>query len=128
MNKTVARLLGEAAPLAIDAPGQPEAHGSELEYTTNPTVERLFSMWQGGNHEAVALRILDALDQYEDFMELAFKIGQDGAIELGRIMDQLTSGQTSPHRYDELSDQDIPLKIGKNPKADNVQLAAGDSE
>ncbi len=129
MNSTVAKLLGEQAAVApppAEAPPQAQA-APEQDYS-NPTVDQLLAVWQGGNHEAVALRVLDALDHYEDFLELAFRIGHEGALELGRIMDELTSDQKSPHHYDTLSDQDIPLKAGKTPRPSEVDLAAGSPE
>lgn len=123
MNKTVARLLGEDSVPPVDAPEvQPAATA------INPSVQQLLAVWQAGNREAVALRVLDALDHYEDFLELAFQIGHEGALQLGRLMDDLTADQESPHRYDKVTDQDIPLKFGKQPKTVDVSGAAGDQE
>ena len=122
MNNTVARLLGEDVP-PVEAP---EAEPATT--AINPSVQQLLALWQTGNREAVALRVLDALDRYEDFLELAFQIGHEGAIQLGRFMDDFTSDQESPHRYDKITDRDIPLKFGKQPKTVDVSGAAGDQE
>jgi hypothetical protein len=117
----VARLLGEDedtkpadAHDAVDSPKTAEAPATSGDYS-NPTIDQLLQLWQSGQHEAVALRVLDALDMYEDFLELAFRIGHDGARELGHIMDEFTSHETSPHEYDRLPDEDVPMKFGKRP-------------
>ena len=134
MNKTVARMLGEAetpvdSPQAGAPAGAPAASPEEpAQITTNanPSVESLAAMWEGGQHEAVALRVLDALDHYADFLELAFRIGHEGAIELGQIMDSMTSEEKSPHEYDRLADQDIPAKFGKRPEPGEAHGAVGE--
>jgi hypothetical protein len=130
MNKTVARMLGEAEP-PVDGPqaavpAMPPEEPAQITASTNPSVEQLLSMWEGGQHEAVALRVLDALDNYADFLELAFRIGHEGAIELGQIMDSMTSEEKSPHTYDTLADQDIPMKFGKRPSAGDAHGAVGE--
>jgi len=132
MNDTVARMLGEAVPAAdvVDpqaaAPAAAPEEPAQVVLTTNPTVQQLVSMWQGGQHEAVALRVLDALDMYADFLELAFQIGHEEAIQLGQIMDTMTSEEHSPHEYDQMADQDIPSKLGKRPIAGDAHNAAGE--
>ena len=130
MNKLVARMLGETempvdGPQAASAAVSPE-EPAQLSASTSPDVEQLVAMWEGGQHEAVALRVLDALDAYADFLELAFRIGHEGAIELGQIMDSMTSEEKSPHTYDKLSDQDIPMKFGKRPTAGDAHGAVGE--
>lgn len=112
MNKTVSRLLGEEQVGAADAQVAPPEAAPKLQDYRNPTVAQLLALWHSGNHEAVALRVLDALDHYQDFLQLAFQIGHAGAMELGRLMDDLTSDQTSPHRHDAISDRDIQAKMG----------------
>ena len=127
----VSRLLGEevapdeVAPEAIPAQETPAADTTDY---SNPSVDRLVELWQSGDHEAVGLRVLDALDHYEDFMELAFRIGHEGALELGRIMDAFTSTEKSPHKYDKLTDQDMPSKMGKQPRPAEVSGAIGAGE
>lgn len=131
MNKTVARMLGEAAP-AMDvadpahmAPAAAPEEPAQLNYTS-PSVEQLVQLWQSGQHEAVALRVLDALDKYADFMELAFQIGHEEAIQLGQIMDTMTSEEVSPHEYDTVPDQEVALKFGKRPEPGETHTAAGE--
>jgi hypothetical protein len=128
MRAIVAKMLGEAA----DAPDTKEQTAAvepqrpaELAYTS-PSVERLVSLWQSGQHEAVAVRVLDALDSYSDFMELAFQIGHDDAIQLGEIMDSMTADEKSPHTYDEVPDQDVSMKAGRKPDAGEAHNAVGE--
>jgi|PlaIllAssembly_1097288.scaffolds.fasta_scaffold44017_4 hypothetical protein len=128
MNKTVARMLGEAVDVQDPdevAPSAGPEEPAKIEYS-NPSVEQLVSLWQGGQHEAVALRVLDALDQYADFLELAFQIGHDDAIQLGQIMDAMTADEKSPHKYDTLPDQDVSSKFGKRPEAGDAHNAVGE--
>ena len=105
-------MLGEAAPAAdvadpaATAPAAAPEEPVQMDYS-NPTVEQLVQLWQSGQHEAVALRVLDALDHYADFLELAHQIGHDSAIELGQVMDAMTSEEHSPHQYDALPDTDV---------------------
>jgi len=131
MNNTVARMLGEAEQVADASGQQPTAttptEPAQVNSAKNPTVEQLLALWQQGQKEAVALRVLDALDRYADFLELAFRIGHDGALELGQIMDSMTSEEHSPHEYDNLPDTDIPSKLGKRPNAtSDAHIAAGE--
>lgn len=130
MNKTVARMLGEAE-LPVDGAEQaaPAVDPEEAAHVTgnvSPSVEQLASMWEGGQHEAVALRVLDALEHYADFMELAFRLGHESALELGQIMDSMTAEEKSPHDYDKIADRDIPLKFGKRPEAGDAHGAVGE--
>jgi len=93
-------MIGEAVPGTPDegavtggeqitAANPEQAAPPSIDYS-NPTVQQLVELWQTGNHEAVALRVLDALDMYADFLELAFQIGHDDAITLGTIMDSMS--------------------------------------
>lgn len=131
MNRTVSRMLGEAAdvedPTIAQADQVPTEPADELGDYRNPSVEQLLQLWQSGNHEAVALRVLDALDHYEDFLELAFRIGHTGARELGRIMDDMTKEQVSPHEHDKVTDVDIQSKY-RRPEPSNVPGAIGSPE
>ncbi len=122
MNKTVSRLLGEAV-VAADAQVAPPEEAPAPDYS-NPSVEQLLALWQSGNHEAVAMRVLDALDMYADFLELAFQIGHEGAIELGQIMDQMTSNERSPHHADTISDRDIQAKFSRGLTAGTSGIVA----
>jgi hypothetical protein len=112
-SNIVARMLGEQVEPEV-AMGTP-APASDIEQgaVTSPSVEALEAAWKAGNKHAVALRVLDALDSYEQFVQLLFQIGQADAIQLGHIMDELTSDEKSPHKYDQMSDE-MALKQ-KNP-------------
>src|SRR4051812_45101444 len=112
MNATVAKMLGEAAPPPEeDLPEQPAGDEGGGKSTStgyvNPTVEQLVASWNSGSHEAVAIRVLDALDRYEDFVELLFRVGHDGAVMLASIMDEMTADQKSDHDYDSVDDLDL---------------------
>ncbi len=133
-SSTVAKMLGEAADIpdpAQQAAGQvpPEQPPEQVDYS-NPSVEQLLDLWNSGNHEAVGLRVLDALDHYRDFMTLAFRIGEAGALELGQIMDELTATEKSPHKYDRMPDTNLDLKSLRRPGANTPDAvdAAGSSE
>jgi hypothetical protein len=116
MNAVVARMLGEAVPpepsedtLPDESEPTGDDGGGKSTSTgyVNPTVEQLVAAWQGGSHESVAIRVLDALDLYEDFVELLFRIGHEGAVMLASIMDEMTADQKSDHAYDEVNDLDL---------------------
>jgi len=124
-------MLGEAAdvedPATAHADIVPTEAPDDLGNYSKPSVEQLLQVWQSGNHEAVALRVLDALDHYEDFLELAFRIGHSGSRELGRLMDDMTKEQTSPHEHDKVTDTDIQSKY-RRPEPSNVPGAIGSPE
>lgn len=116
-DDVVAQRVSSEAPVNL----QPKNYG-------NPTIEQLLSLWQGGSHETVAVRILDALDSYADFLEFASRLGHDGAVELGQIMDTLTAEEKSPHAYDEMPDTDVPVSTTGRPMASDMHSAPGASE
>jgi len=101
------RVLGEGAdpapedvaapaPEGAAAPDDAESPVNAPSERVNPTTDNLARAWQSGSKTAVATRILDALDSYADFVSLCFVLGQEDAVELGRIMDELTESETSP--------------------------------
>jgi hypothetical protein len=122
-------MLGEAVDVPDTAKTTPPVAPEEpaqIDYS-NPSIEQFVSLWQSGQHEAVALRVLDALDRYADFLELAYRIGHDAAIELGQIMDSMTSEETSPHRYDTTPDTQVSTKMmGGRPVAGESHAAVGE--
>jgi hypothetical protein len=128
--------VDSAAPLdPVADPGAeaPPADGEPLDPTVNPNVEALVNTWQTGNHNAVALRVLDALDSYEDFVDLLYRIGATDAKELGRIMDDLTKNEESPHEFDQVPDSDVgaggPPAAAPEPESrPSIHLAHGESE
>lgn len=109
MNKVVARMIGEAVdtPPPAQVPPESAPHVDGQTDAMNPTVEQLVQLWQSGSKDAVALRVLDALDAYEDFVLLLFKIGEAGARELGARMDAFTPQERSPHQYDKVADTEL---------------------
>ena len=132
-------MLGEAA----DVPA-PEAVEQDLAATPKPAekttltpgqsipVETLLATWEKGDKSAVAVRVLDALDSYQQFVDLCFRIGREGALELGGIMDELTSDEKSEHSLDTEPDEEIAAKFtgskgrGPNP-GPMTHAAAGES-
>lgn len=108
-------MIGESAdvPGASPLPAEVAPSVTGNGDPSNPTVDQLVQLWQGGSHEAVALRILDALDSYADFLEVAHRIGHEGSSELGRIMDAYTSEEKSPHQYDRTADDALPSQSGE---------------
>lgn len=130
MNKIVAQLIGETVAdlppeAGVPAEAAPAAVGQPA--SASPTVEQLLQTWKSGGHEAVALRVLDALDSYKDFLDLASRIGHAGALELGQIMDAYTSDEHSPHKYDEVPDTHLP-KSGARPGPGEAAGAVGEME
>jgi len=131
------KMLGEAA----DVPA-PEAVEQDLAAEPKPAekttltpgqsipVETLLATWEKGDKSAVAVRVLDALDSYQQFVDLCFRIGREGALELGGIMDELTSEEKSPHEFDVEPDEELAAKFSKGhgPKPGPMtHAAAGES-
>jgi hypothetical protein len=151
MSKLVRRLLGEAAD--VPAPGAVErdlagageaeaaaaAVGGDAAAAASSTaltpgesipVDTLQAMWEKGDKSAVAVRVLDALDSYQQFVELCFRIGHAGGLELGGLMDELTSEEKSPHEFDVVPDAELATKFtaGKGPRpGPGTHAATGES-
>ncbi len=130
-------MLGEAADVSA-----PEAVAQDLAATPKPAekttltpgesipVETLLATWEKGDKSAVAVRVLDALDSYQQFVDLCFRIGREGALELGGIMDELTREEKSPHEFDTEPDDNVTAKFskGRGPKPGPMtHAAAGES-
>lgn len=131
------KMLGEAA----DFPA-PENVEQDLASSPKPNekttltpgqsipVETLLATWEKGDKSAVAVRVLDALDSYQQFVDLCYRIGREGALELGGLMDELTSDEKSPHEYDVEPDDALAAKFsrGRGPKAGPMtHMATGES-
>ena len=119
----VRQILGEAVDVpAPDAVEQDRVAGGAEKPGLTPgesiPVETLLASWEKGEKQEVAIRVLDALDSYQQFVELCFRIGQQGAMELGGIMDELTSEEKSPHEYDTVPGEELGSKYmpGKGPR------------
>ncbi len=137
-QKIVQQMLGEAADVsdpdtrAQDAAGAvpAEEKGSDLTPGESAPVETLLALWEKGAKQETAVRVLDALDSYRQFIELCFRIGQAGASELGSIMDELTSEEKSEHDYDTIPDDDLAAKFaaGHGPRSGpDTHRATGES-
>jgi hypothetical protein len=116
-RSTMSRVLGEAAPLppeagevdapevpdAPDAPAAPaepadQAPGSDFEDVqpsapAASSVEALVSAWESGSRVSVAQTLLGGISSYTDLVGLLYGIGPDGAQELARLMDELSSDE-----------------------------------
>lgn len=130
MSKSARKILGEAAdfpsPEATEQDlGTPAAPQAPLTPGESIPIESLLASWQKGDKSTVAVRVLDALDSYQQFVSLCFKIGQEGALELGGIMDELTAEEKSPHEYDVTPDTELMTKVtGKGPQPGPATHAA----
>jgi hypothetical protein len=91
-----------AGPVELEkheGPGEiePEEHEGP-EAMVAVTVEALESDWRQATDDAarreVAARVLDGLEKYEDFVGLAYKLGQSDAESLARMMDDLAEPET----------------------------------
>lgn len=87
----------------VAEPGE-DANGEEGDGPyINPNVEALVAQWRGGGKQSVALRVLDTLDSYKDFVDLLYELGEADARELGTIMDELTRNEHSPRAGEEIA-------------------------
>jgi hypothetical protein len=55
-------------------------------------VNDLASAWESGSKIDVASRLMYTPVSYADFVKLIYMIGQDGATELGTLLDELAAG------------------------------------
>lgn len=79
-----------ASPPATATP-EPEAEGDQPLHSEGD-VAGLVSAWASGSHMAVAQHVLAGLNSYRDFVSLIYQVGQEGALELASLMDELSSG------------------------------------
>ncbi len=87
--------------------------GEDGQYV-NPNVEALVAQWRGGSKQSVALRVLDTLDSYKDFVDLLYELGEMDARELGQIMDELTRNEHSPRAGEEIAGEEgeeVPVEV-----------------
>lgn len=125
----ISKILGEEAgserfPVSdIGVPEPTDAETGEEENDgdpfINPNVEALVAQWRGGNKQSVALRVLDTLDSYADFVSLLYEVGESDARELGQIMDELTRNERSPRSDDSAQ---IPVEGGEPDEPSDVPL------
>lgn len=117
MRTVARRMIGEdAQPGAVAADETATAAPSPAPLTPGQSipVETLVALWERGEKEAAAVRVLDALDSYGQFVEFCFRIGREGALELGQIMDELTANELSPHALDTTADTDLAAKYSSH--------------
>jgi len=130
-NSIVDGILGETADVpapedaAQDLAPDPQVDGTEdASQPESPQIDNLVAIWDSGEKKAVAIRVLDALDSYQQFVDLLFRIGQEGALELGGIMDELTASEKSAHEYDTVPVPELATKYGKGPQPGPATHAA----
>lgn len=129
-NNLLNRLLGEAAPESVappadNPPGAPAAKPAQPaepveekppapDQPASPqtrvppaNVNELAQLWQQGEHMGVATKLMFTEASYVDFVNLAFIIGQEAAIELGTLLDELADSEginppETPPEYNDL--------------------------
>ena len=129
-NNLLNRLLGEAAPESVappadNPPGAPAAKPAQPaepveekppapDQPASPqtrvppaNVNELAQLWQQGEHMGVATQLMFTEASYVDFVNLAFIIGQEAAIELGTLLDELADSEginppETPPEYNDL--------------------------
>lgn len=79
---------GDAPPQSSPTPVTPEDEDVE----GNTVVNELASAWQSGSKMDVASRLMYSPVSYTDFVRVLYMIGQDGALELGSLLDELSAG------------------------------------
>lgn len=109
MDCTIQRILGEhegdEAPEAEQRPGPMEIVNATPD---DAKVHELANLWTMGNKGEVVRRFMD-MDN-ETSVKLVFVIGQEGALELARMVDQRVEQQpgdtesTEPERVEPASD------------------------
>jgi hypothetical protein len=90
----------EAPPPRVDAGDAPPAENptpvvpadDEDGVDGNTVVNDLASAWESGSQMDVANRLMYTPISYSDFVKVLYMIGQDGATELGRLLDELAAG------------------------------------
>lgn len=93
------------APATDEPEGEPEAAvdadieaGAEASADTSidsQTVEHLVSSWESGSKMDVASQLMYTPVSYVDFVKMLFRIGEEGGVELGGMLDQLSEVQPS---------------------------------
>lgn len=131
MRNLVKSMIGEAAavpsPEAVEQDLGTDTQDGALEQGQSPSVDLLMGYWEKGQKTEAAIRVLDSLDSYQQFVEFLFRIGQEGALELGGIMDELTSEEKSPHEFDVVPSTALTTKYGKGPRPGTTHGATGES-
>lgn len=78
-----------APPLAASAAPAPEPEDDAI--PAEGDVTSLITAWQSGSQMTVAQHVLDGLPSYRDFVSLVYGIGQEGAMQLAAMMDELSA-------------------------------------
>ena len=113
-NPLIRRILGESADLeALDrdpeikqlagvtdpetetAPVEAPAEDESSDIDT-ASIDALVKQWQGGDHMAVATRLMFSSASYRDFVRLIFKIGEEDGLILGSLLDEIADTEEIP--------------------------------
>ena len=135
-RSVLSRVLGEAAPLPpeaseVEAPEVPDAPVTASAAPANPeapegdeappgpansSVGALVAAWESGSHVSVAQTLLGGISSYTDLVGLFYGIGQEGALELARLMDELSSDE--PEGAEETDDLPPAEELESSPQDD----------
>lgn len=117
-NPLIRRILGESADLEaldrdpeikqlagvtdpetdtapVEAPVEAPAE-DELSDIDTASIDALVKQWQGGDHMAVATRLMFSSASYRDFVRLIFKIGEEDGLILGSLLDEIADTEEIP--------------------------------
>jgi hypothetical protein len=96
----------QEAPPPAPTPGHAEA-GHDAANAEESGLAAIVASWRAGRHEQAAQMVLRGLPSYLDLVRLIFALGQEGAIDLARLMDGMSeNGGTVP----EASEDQVPLE------------------
>lgn len=113
-NPLIRRILGESADLeALDRDPEikqlagvtdPETETAPVEAPAEDdlsdidtaSIDALVKQWQGGDHMAVATRLMFSSASYRDFVRLIFKIGEEDGLILGSLLDEIADTEEIP--------------------------------
>jgi hypothetical protein len=76
---------------AVDAGAEPSGEPDAQGGLESQTVDHLVSSWESGSHMDVAAELLYAPVSYIDFVRMLFSIGPQDGMELGGLLDELSS-------------------------------------
>lgn len=91
----IKQLAGVTDPETETAPVEAPAE-DELSDIDTASIDALVKQWQGGDHMAVATRLMFSSASYRDFVRLIFKIGEEDGLILGSLLDEIADTEEIP--------------------------------
>lgn len=85
----------EEPEAAVDADIEAGADASADTRIDSPVVAHLVSSWKSGSRMDVASELMYTAVNYTDFVKMLFRIGEQGGIELGGMLDELSEVRPS---------------------------------